>query len=134
MSKWDESYEPGYGMWPGIHYQKGEDMSKQARELAELMGWKPITDNPNISSYQWIRPDQTFAYEIPDYPNDLNAMREVWKVLHERGLWHAFMDTCFGDDFAILPAFDIDKAVYIFLNDLPGQVEAAIKVLREGGE
>ncbi len=66
-----------------------------------------------------------FAYDI-----DLNAMREVWKVLKERGLWDEFLYRWDCQTDGDEPEWTESKT-YHFLNDLPGQVKAAIKVLKE---
>ena len=117
-------------------------MSKQARELAELMGYERQNRNKNeLEIYRWLAPDGTplrheFTWSkvadaaLPAYDTDRNAMREVHKVLHERGLWDEFEDTFFSSNY-------IDykgdcNGLYAFLNDLPGQVQAAIQVLKEG--
>jgi len=64
----------------------------------------------------------------PDYDTDLNAMREVWKVLKEQELWDDFQT----EYISLHNLWDL----YDFLNDPLGQMKAAIKVLREaqGGE
>ncbi len=105
-------------------------MSKQARELAELMGWTHV-EEPGMGGtlIYWLSP-QDKSEKFPKYDTDRNAMREVHKVLHERGLWDEFLDCWHGGD---LPfgAFNEYSAMWVFLNDLPGQVQAAIQVLKE---
>ena len=127
-------------------------MSEQARELAELVeaewrfecpkctgSWFGTSDG--LSEYctghckdeykqgcHWSGSSEN-CRRWPDYDTDLNAMREVWAVLKERGLW---------DEFLLAWQMDKDKSssywrawIYAFLNDLPGQITAAIKVLKE---
>ena len=75
-------------------------MSK-SRELAELVGCH-LKWNEDGGHYDCFDPNgqilpvpmtvkvshaAAWAYITPDYPNDLYAMREVWKVLVEEGLW-----------------------------------------------
>lgn len=101
-----------------------------ARVLAELMGWIHIIELDSGLAGFHSRNISHAPHPIPDYPNDLNAMREVWQVLQERGLWDRFLHE--WDNYA---GYDSDamyyKRVHAFLNDLPGQVKAAIKVLEE---
>ena len=103
-------------------------MSEQARELAELMGWKCPVDTRGDSqpTHLWMKPDGGWGH-LPAYDTDLNAMREVWAVLKERGLWGRFQSTYIND----VTEFLDDEFLYSFLNDLPGQVTAAIKVFEE---
>lgn len=101
-------------------------MSEQARELAELMGWK---FNKIVG---WYHPDTCPEIMVdigihPAYDTDLNAMREVWKVLWDKGLWLTFEMAWQRQQRAIHADW-----VYEMLNDLPGQVTAAIKVFKEG--
>jgi len=114
-------------------------MAEQARVLAELMGWKLTADPYNHWKFILIdhlgdmviggNDAEEVWEDIPVYDTDLNAMREVWKVLKERGLWDSFMEAWFAQ----LPIMDsVELWLYTFLNDLPGQVEAAIKVLEKG--
>lgn len=113
-------------------------MSEEAQELAELMGW---THNDDC----WINPKGRYnLYNpnyVPAYDTDLNAMREVWKVLKEWGLWDDFI----GEFNAIHisgrnPSYILHAIIFQpwfifqFLNDLPGQVQAAIKVLKGANE
>ncbi len=103
-------------------------MTKQARELAELMGW----DNfEKVGTGYWCSPPQNTDLKkrpIPAYDTDRNAMHKVHKVLKERGLWEKFISLCFGKPNHIKVS---RKELYIFLNDLPGQVQAAIQVMKE---
>ena len=104
-------------------------MSKQAREpnvvLAELMG-----DEEQIC--ESLRGNWN-----PD--TDPNAMREVWKVLKERGLWDEFLfqfrlQLWYQDKLKLANCGDHQHygfaLIHDFLNDLSGQVQAAIKVLK----
>ena len=96
-------------------------MSKQARELAKLMGWTKYADG-------WLFQNKiTF---VNDPHTDLNAMAEVWKVLHKQGLWFKFWDEWWDNS----EQLEFCNSIYPFLNDLPGQVEAAITVLRKDGK
>ncbi len=102
-----------------------------ARVLAELMGWECQVDTRGDSqpTHLWMKPDdggeiRQWAH-LPDYPTDLNAMCEVWKVLKERGLWVEFEVAWKSAN----PTFH-RPWLYYFLNDLPGQVKAAIKVFK----
>jgi hypothetical protein len=60
----------------------------------------------------------------------MNAMLKVWRVLKERELWDRFLRE--WDNYS---GYDSDsmyyERVHFFLNDLPGQVKAAIKVLKD---
>ncbi|MEE8470093.1 MAG: hypothetical protein V3S51_02050 [Dehalococcoidia bacterium] len=123
-----------------------------ARVLAELMGWtiqKPDTpcchdkSCKNNSKYRWIRPNghpatrefmlpESADFWLPAYDTDLNAMREVWKVLKERGLWDEFLYRWDCQTDGDEPEWTESKT-YHFLNDLSGQVKAAIKVLEAQG-
>lgn len=51
------------------------------------------------------------------------GMSEVWKVLKEKGLWVEFSDLVFGK-------LTGPTLIYAGLNDLPGQIKTAIKVLK----
>jgi len=53
---------------------------------------------------------------------DAADMQDVYPVLKERGLWDEFVGVYFACN---------NGSWYHFLNDLPGQVQAAIKVLGE---
>ena len=103
-------------------------MSKQERVLAELMGWKfeERQVDPDCKVKGWWSPSGSCGY-IPDYDTDRNAMHEVHKVLWERRLWDEF-EKAYCDK--VRPRHANDW-IYRFLNDLPGQVQAAIKVLKE---
>ena len=99
------------------------------RELAELIGWK-------VWQGAWKEPrivlsnSKTISLHLD---TDHNAMRKVWKVLHERGLWDEFWCAVQGKH-GHAPTSMNSSDGYHFLNDLPGQVQAAIKVLREDAE
>ena len=96
-------------------------------KLAELLGWTVCC----YKEHFWEDPNGNVA-DIPDYNTDLNAMREVWKVLKERGLWGEFLSEwakAQGIE-TWSSGVELDRnMLYDFLTDLPGQVEAAIKVL-----
>ena len=105
-------------------------MSKQARELAELMGW---TDFEKVGTGYWCSPPQSIDLKkrpLPAYDTDRNAMAEVHKVRHEQGLWGKFLrrwDNYSGPHSDAM----LYKRVYFLLNDPEGQVQAAIQVLKE---
>ena len=105
-----------------------------ARVLAELMGWileirviSPPGQIPADAVEGWWPPGGKCTAKLPAYDTDLNAMREVWKVLKERGRWEDFYIAWakMGDGDTSIDGF------LQFLNDLPGQIKAAIKVLKE---
>ena len=99
-----------------------------ARVLAELMGWKlREIDTPRGSEWWWISLDGTQRSAPPNYPTDLNALAEVWKVLKERGLWDEFEQECCNK---VRPSHAHDW-VYRMLMDGKGQIKAAIKVFKE---
>ena len=79
--------------------------------------------------------DGVVTHAIPSYDTDYNAMAEVWKVLKERGLWVAFLrewETHMGIHLGWAEGVGLEPdMVYDFLNDLPGQIDAAIKVMKE---
>jgi len=106
-------------------------MSKETQELAELLGWKFEGRKIGSMTYMegWWSPEGKNAI-YPDYDTDLNAMREVWKVLYERGLWGEFYKT-WDVEIDNCHTLKAPAAFYRFLNNLPGQVQAAIKVLKK---
>ena len=98
------------------------------KELAELLGWHQNKARwPRKYGETWLSPNRKRWNRVPRFDTDLNAMREVWTVLKERGLWGKFQSAYVND----VTEFLDDEFLYSFLNDLPGQVEAAIKVLKE---
>ncbi len=112
-----------------------------ARVLAELMGYR-VTDDP-YEHWQFALVDHLGEHviggndkdelwdHVPAFPTDLNAMREVWKVLKERGLWDEFCAAFDNHTFreaGVKGDFDLR---WHFVHDLPGQVKAAIKVFKE---
>lgn len=101
-------------------------MNKEKRELAELMGWT-FKEEPGTGGkiLYWLDP-QGELEKVPEYDTDWNAMKEVWKTLEKRGLWDRFIVEWPNDSGIFHPT-----QVYQFLNDLPSQVKAAIKVLKE---
>jgi len=112
--------------------QRGDSsgMSKENTELSELMGWKyeerQLGKDCKLTS--WWGP-KGINQLLPAYNTDLNAMREVWKVIYEKGQWGEFLkawdlqDNCH--------ALKIQTLFYRMPTDLPGQVKAAIKVLKK---
>ena len=62
---------------------------QQRIAIAEACGWKyeprklHLSGIPIEDSFPWIKPDgsRAFPQEIPNYPNDLNAMHEAEKTL-----------------------------------------------------
>ena len=113
--------------------QRG-DSGGMNKELAGLLGWEHLYDiNDNdgtlLSSYGRPPNERPECFKrLPAYDTDLNAMRGAWKVLKERGLWDSFKDAWFAQ----LPIEDTAEVwEYRFFTDLPGQVEAAIKVLKK---
>jgi len=97
-------------------------MSKN-RDLFDLVGFKA---RRGYGRYH----HEIHRKKPPGYDTDLNAMREVWWVLKERGLWRRFMDTLWDTtDFGPRDAWTDE--LYIMLNDLPGHIKAAIQVLKE---
>lgn len=114
-----------------------------AQVLAELMGYtaREITDGRQADFWELLKPDGTrymsgaanedMAMESgPRFPTDLNAMREAWKVLKEQGLWDEFVDA-WSNQSGMDGLKLFHDWLYEFLTDLPGQVKAAIKVLKE---
>ena len=110
----------------------------QARELAELI-WPEhyckcnYTTEPTVEicgiCEKWIG---------PKLDTDLNAMRGVWQVLKEKGLWGEFLKV-YQSNGDIIPSqfyssihIERERSTYHFLFDSPGQVEAAVKVLKRG--
>lgn len=75
-------------------------------------------------------PGCTFS-KLPAYDTDLNAMREVWKFLKVRGLFDRFWKTYWGMSVKPFHVENLGACFYHMNNDLPGQVKAAIKVLKE---
>jgi hypothetical protein len=60
---------------------------QQRIAIAEACGWKLVTDNPCYEPY-WENPTGNMiavscGMRLPDYLNDLNAVREAEKVLKE---------------------------------------------------
>ena len=99
--------------------------------LAELLGWDQLTDAEGDP--YWRDPERSYPHDMPEYDTDHNAMLDVWEVIQERGLWKDFLATWyFKKRHVVEYEFLIkDDDLYRFLNDQPGQVEAAIKVLQE---
>lgn len=97
-----------------------------AQVLAKLLEW---TDHRH--GY-WNNPQGKMS-DPPAYDTDLNAMREVWHVLKERRLWEAFVAKWTGVYSEDKPILFLDAPAWLdaFLNDLSGQIKAAIKVLKE---
>ncbi len=109
-------------------------MSKQARELAELMGWKHGVVGVVVC---WQTPEgllfKGLEHDGPCFDTDHNAMHEVHKVLYERGLfneaWKVYWGMSGKDNANEL--LSIPDCIHYWLNDLPGQVQAAIQVFKE---
>ena len=103
-----------------------------ARVLAELMGWTDVRSTQDGGSMGFAPNVKIQAHSpIPDYDTDINAMREVWKVLKEKGLWDEFCAAFDNHTFreaGVKGDFDLR---WHFVHDLTGQVKAAIKVLKE---
>jgi len=108
-------------------------MSEANKDLAELMGWKYEARKespPGQVPVDWVGPcwwsPEGKEASPPAYNTDHNAMATVYLVLKERGLWDEF-----------IKQWDKDRGyagdMYAFLTDLPGQVQAAIKVLKAKG-
>lgn len=102
------------------------------RELAELISPETycicVRPNPDGGRCACSAP------LTPAYDTDLNDMRDVWKVLKEKGLWDEFYLTWEKGRVDEWEAWIDDcnySAYWHFLNDLPGQVKAAIQVLKE---
>jgi hypothetical protein len=95
-------------------------------ELAQLLGWKTWQG-------AWKEPRVLFGNGKSislHFDTDANSMREVWVALWKRGVWSEFLWKACGfesEDPGELLAADI----YLFLDDLPGQVKTAIKVLKD---
>ena len=54
--------------------------------IAEKCGYTNGVTHDRIS---WNCPDGMLVYELPDYPNDLNAMHEAEKLLFTHDNWEA---------------------------------------------
>ena len=111
-----------------------------ARVLAELMGWaecqnKPIFHTDLQHRHCWSPPKGTTKWGkhvagFPAYDTDLNAMREVWKVLKERVLWDDFI-AYWQSKGTFKWDYMKPNEVYDLFNDPTGQIKAAIEVLKE---
>lgn len=100
-------------------------IAERNEELAELLGWQ-------MYGFGFILPDkQTY---VIDFHNDLDDMKEVWKVLYKQDRWMEFCEAWTDEACPKKENYgwSCGEWTYRFLNDLPGQVRAAIKVLRDG--
>ena len=75
-------------------------MSPEAQriKIAEACGW--MLSSPNLE-YKWLNPDTKWSEpELPDYLNDLNAMREAEGTLNSNQweAWHRIASCDFLTD------------------------------------
>ena len=55
---------------------------QQRIAIAEACGWRRWSKlYPGKSEQGWRKDNQPFVRNLPNYPNDLNAMHEAWKTL-----------------------------------------------------
>ena len=66
-------------------------------------------------------------HNFPNFVQDLNDLAEVWRELKERGLFSKWVKTIFPK----YHPYYSTSMIYNLLADPKGQVEAAVKVLRE---
>lgn len=107
------------------------------RELAWLMGWTKCTKQPPFHSREfgercWFHPlTDTHRDGLPNYyGTNMQDIREVWVELWKRGVWSKFLwETCGFE--AETPGELLAADIYLFLDDLPGQVNNAIRVMKE---
>lgn len=108
-------------------------MKENNIELAELLRWK-------IWQGAWTEPRVVFGNGRSislDFHTDHNSMSEVCWALRDRGLWDEFLfqwihdrsesDSLYPDN---MPPQMNFNTMFTLLNDLSGQVVAAIRVLR----
>ncbi len=105
------------------------------RELAWLMGWTKCTKQPPFHSREigercWFNALTNTHSDLPNYHTDMHAMRKVWVELWKRGVWSKFLWKACGFE-AEDPGELLAADIYLFLDDLPGQVTTAIRVLKE---
>ena len=99
---------------------------------------KPMTDNQRLAELMGWKEDDDYFYfhNLHKYDTELNAMREVWKVLKEQAIWINFIDAWvllhfehMGVPYPNSSSLRNAAIINAFVNDLPGQVQAAIEVL-----
>lgn len=109
-----------YGSWFG---------SDTKKEDGEITVTKRYCHNENRCGCHWEGTDDE-CRRVPDYddPDEMGAWVPVWKSIKERGLWNEFI-AYWQSKGTFKWDYMKPKEVYDLLNDLPGQVKAAIKVL-----
>jgi len=96
--------------------------AERNEELAELLGW-------SMYGFGFILPDkQTY---VTDFHLNLDDMKQVWLVIHQKGKWMEFCEVWTKDACPKKENFgwSCGEWTYNFIMDLPGQVRAAIEVL-----
>jgi len=133
--------------WDEVKERHGGRVVDDNQKLAELLGWQWIKHHtPGGPEEGWWSPDGIEIEPKPKYDTDHNAMAAVYPVLEKRGLWTRFVnaykhsshitdedwvESYKNKDTDGVMAYLNTVALYYFLNDLPGQVKAAIRVLEK---
>lgn len=107
-----------------LRRSRQEGIMRKNKELAKLMGWT------NHGHGYWNNPRGRMS-SLPVYDTDLNAMSDVWVALDEQGLFDDFWRTYWGIGIHAGTQETLSAAIYIFLTDPIGQLEAATAVLRQ---
>ena len=104
---------------------------KMNRELAELLvekcGWEESRNTDGFDDVYIWKGNIKSGFLDSKLDTDLNALAQVWRELKERGLFWKWMQTMFPKHH---PYYSTSM-IYNLLTDPKGQVEAAVKVLRE---